>query len=213
MISTMEESRRSLHLSLSPQQLKEGSIYLGQAFLGLAALAQIDSEDLAKTMEIMVTMVTQQSENSLSGSLNNLDFGMASSSIKSRIINADFSKLSDRLLSQSQGNPLGSPLTSPELVFSIQFLSYLCQQHQELIRRAVSLMEQMTKEGKDPWQISLLKDYNQRLIAFHSLYLAQLTGMEFHQWSGKILLDLLFYSSPYGQSRLWLRCTQPVDLI
>lgn len=198
MISTMKESLRSLHLSLSPQQLKEGSIYLGQAFCGLAALAQIDSEDLAKTMEIMVTMMAQQSENSLS---------------PSPVVKADFSKLSDRLLSQPQDNPLGSPLTSPELAFSIQFLSYLCQQHQELIRRAVSLMEQMTKEGKDPWQISLLKDYNQRLIASHSPRVLQLTEREFHQWSGKILLDLLFYSSPYGQPRLWSRCTQPPNLI
>ncbi len=198
MISTMEEPLRSLHLPLSPQQLKEGSIYLGQAFCGLAALAQIDSEDLAKTMEIMVAMMAQQSENSL---------------FHSPVVKADFSKLSDRLLSQPQDNPLWSPLTSSELAFSIQFLSYLCQQHQELIRRAVSLMEQMTKEGKDPWQISLLKDYNQRLIASYSPRVPHLKDREFYQWSGKILLDLLFYSSPYGQPRLWLRCTQPPNLI
>jgi len=184
----MEQLRRSPHLDLSSQQLKDGSIYLGQAFLGLAALAQIDSGHLAKTMGTMLSMAARQGET---------------------IEILDFSKLSDRLLSQSPNNPFEQPLTSSELFLSVQVLSYLCQQYQELIRRVVSLMEQMTKESKDPWQISLLKDYNQRLEPAHFSHLPHSIIMESDQWRGKILLDLLFYSSPYGQSRLWLRCTQP----
>lgn len=159
----MGEILRSPQISLSPQQLQEGSIYLGQVFFGLAALVQLNSGSLAKTMATLQSEILDPYPSNANSGMN---FGMNINGIDSTGINLDFSQLSDRLLSPS--NPLWQPLNAPELAFSIQVLVHLCQQHQELIRRAVSLMEQITKEGKDPWQITLLKDYSQRSTAYSS---------------------------------------------
>lgn len=210
----MGEPRRSPQLSLSSQQLQEGSIYLRQAFLGLAALAQISPQDLVATMSTLASEQSSATIPKADSQVDNPDFGMdggmnISSGYSS--VNLDFSKLSDRLLpppSNSSGN-FSPPLSAPELAFGVRVLVHLCQQHQELIRRAVSLIEQITQEGKDPWQVTLLKDYSQRLADYSSLHP---TAVASNQWWGKILFDLLFYSSPHGQQRLWLRCTQPVNI-
>jgi hypothetical protein len=225
----MGEPLRSPQIALSSQQLQEGSIYLGQVFLGLAALAQIRSEDLVAAMSILQSaelapanpQADSLADSQASYPKFGMDAGMNINGINSSSINLDFSRLSDRLLSQNHSNSLvnslvnspGNSLTFPELTFAIRVLSHLCQQHRELIRRAVSLMEQITQEGQDPWQVTLLKDYSKRSIAYSSLHLPpHLSEAESNQWRGKILLDLLFYSSPYGQERLWLRCTQPVNI-
>ena len=219
----MGEPHRSPQISLSPQQLQEGSIYLRQVSLGLAALTQMKSENLATTMATLQAELSSeipdphpQNANSRmdSGMDSGMNLGININNINSSGIDINFSQLSDRLLSPIQNNPLDNSLTFPELAFGVQVLIHLCQQHQELIRRAVSLMEQITKEGKDPWQVTLLKDYSQRLSVSYSLHRPpHLTAVESpNQWRGKILFDLLFYSSSYGQQRLWLRCTQPVNI-
>lgn len=210
----MGELYRSSHLSLSPQQLQEGSLYLGQVFLGLAALTQMNSENLAT---MMATLQAEPPLETSAPSLGNAQVGINGgkniNNLNSSGVDLNFLQLSDRLLSPSGSNPQWQPLTSPELDFSIRVLVHLCQQNQELIRRAVSLMEQMMQEGKDPWQVTLLKNYGQRLTTSAALHRSShLSEDASHQWQGKILFDLLFYSSPYGQQRLWLRCTQPVNI-
>lgn len=201
----MGEPLRSPPNSLSPQQLKEASIYLGQVFSGLAALIQLNSENLTAAMLALPPELSR----------SNPEVSPVESNVNYSSIDSKFgSQLSDRLLGFSLGelphpDTPRQPLTPAELTFSIAVLCHLCQQNQELIRRAVSLMEQMTREGRNPLEVTLLKDYNQRLAAYHPL---DLTELEVSQLGAKILLDLLFYSSPYGQSRLWLRCTQPVNL-
>ncbi len=214
----MGEPHRSPPISLSPQQLQEGSIYLGRVFLGLAALTQINSGNLATIMAtLQAEPLSEMPESPPRNAHAEIDLGKNISNLNSSDVDLNFSQLSDRLLSSSWINSLGQPLTFPELAFSIRVLVHLCQQHQELIRRAVSLVEQITKEGKDPWQVTLLKDYHQRLTAASSLHLpSHVTTAASNQWSNqwrsKILFDLLFYSSPYGQQRLWLRCTEPVNI-
>jgi len=89
----------------------------------------------------------------------------------------------------------------------VLIICYLAQQKQELIRRAVALLEQLTEQGKEPHQTALMGDY---LDAFNNMYQErmeqgdatppdQLTHLAF-----KLLIDLLFYSASNGPRRLWL---------
>ncbi|MEA5581538.1 DUF3038 domain-containing protein [Nodularia harveyana UHCC-0300] len=84
---------------------------------------------------------------------------------------------------------------------------YLAKQHQELIRRAVGLLEQMAEKKREPHQSALLGDY---IDAFCNTYQERMeeddeitTDLLTHL-ALKLLVDLLFYSAPGGHRRLWL---------
>jgi Protein of unknown function (DUF3038) len=84
---------------------------------------------------------------------------------------------------------------------------YLAKQHQELIRRAVGLLEQMAENGREPHQAALLGDY---LDAFCNTYQERMEEDEqistdlLNHLALKLLVDLMFYSAPGGHRRLWL---------
>jgi len=86
-------------------------------------------------------------------------------------------------------------------------ITYLAQQHQELLRRAVSLMEQQTELGQDPTQTTLLGGY---LANFRDCYTAYdpqhplMTPEDWQRFAFKQVIDLLFYSLKNGHRRLWL---------
>ncbi|HEY9908637.1 MAG TPA: DUF3038 domain-containing protein [Thermosynechococcaceae cyanobacterium] len=82
----------------------------------------------------------------------------------------------------------------------------LASQHQELIRRAVALLEQTTEQGREPHQAALLGDY---LDTFTNTYQERMEDGEANpdsltRLALKLLIDLLFYSAPSGSRRLWL---------
>jgi hypothetical protein len=84
---------------------------------------------------------------------------------------------------------------------------FLAKQHQELIRRAVSLLEQMAQSRREPHQAALLGDY---IDSFCNTYQERMeenqeisTDLLTHL-ALKLLIDLLFYSAPGGHRRLWL---------
>ncbi|WP_416673083.1 DUF3038 domain-containing protein [Egbenema bharatensis] len=84
---------------------------------------------------------------------------------------------------------------------------HLAKQHQELIRRAVTLLEQLTEQNRELHQAALLGDYldnfsntyQERMDDGESIPSEQLTHLAL-----KLLIDLLFYSAPNGSRRLWL---------
>jgi len=84
---------------------------------------------------------------------------------------------------------------------------YLAKQHQELIRRAVGLLEQMAESNREPHQAALLGDY---IDAFCNTYQERMEEDEqistdlLTNLALKLLVDLLFYSAPGGHRRLWL---------
>ena len=84
---------------------------------------------------------------------------------------------------------------------------YLAKQHQELIRRAIDLLEQAAQNDKEPHKTAMLGDY---LDAFNNTYLERMeddrniSTENLTQLAFKLLVDLLFYSSPGGHRRLWL---------
>lgn len=84
---------------------------------------------------------------------------------------------------------------------------HLAKDHQELIRRAVTLLEQVTEQHREPHQVSLLGDYLDR---FHNTYQERMEDGDavspgtLTNLALKLLIDLLFYSAPNGPRRLWL---------
>ncbi len=84
---------------------------------------------------------------------------------------------------------------------------HLAKQHNELIRRAVALLEQLTEQNREPHEASLLGNY---LDAFHNTYQERMEDGEtvptktLTHLALKLLIDLLFYGSPNGVRRLWM---------
>ena len=89
----------------------------------------------------------------------------------------------------------------------VLIICHLAKQHQELIRRAVALLEQMTEQNRAPHQAALLGDY---LDAFSNKYVERMEEGEnlspdsLAHLALKLMIDLLFYSSKGGHRRLWL---------
>ncbi|MEM8778892.1 MAG: DUF3038 domain-containing protein [Cyanobacteria bacterium P01_G01_bin.49] len=102
---------------------------------------------------------------------------------------------------------VSDPLTIDQMRSLILIICHLAQQHQELIRRAVTFLEQMTAQHKDPVKTTLLGNYFQRFNDFYQsgnfedqpLPTAQHTKL-----ASKLLIDLLFYSANSGHHRFWL---------
>ena len=88
----------------------------------------------------------------------------------------------------------------------ILIICYIAQQHQELIRRAVTLLEQMTAQNKDPAQTTLLGNYFAKFQDYYSKQpdTQQQSSTHLVKLASKLLIDLLFYSADHGYSRLWL---------
>jgi DUF3038 family protein len=89
----------------------------------------------------------------------------------------------------------------------VLIICYLAKQHQELIRRAVGLLEQMAENNQEPHQAALLGDY---IDAFCNIYQERMEEDEqistdlLTRLALKLLVDLLFYSAAGGHRRLWL---------
>ncbi len=89
----------------------------------------------------------------------------------------------------------------------VLIICHLAKQQQELIRRAVALLEQLTEQNREPHQVALLGDY---LDSFSNAYQERMEDgedtpqIQLTQLALRLLIDLLFYSSPSGARRLWL---------
>lgn len=88
----------------------------------------------------------------------------------------------------------------------VLIICYLAQTHQELLRRAVSLLEQVTAQNKPPYEISLLGDYLDNFINFYQARIAidcQINRQQLIPLAWNLLISLLFYSSQNGHRILW----------
>ena len=125
------------------------------------------------------------------------------------------SKIPDRvtLWRLRQSNPLrkgegGRKKLDIEEARSLVLIAcFLAKQHQELIRRAIDLLEQAAQNDSEPHRTAMLGDY---LDAFNNTYQERMeddrniSPENLTQLALKLLVDLLFYSSPGGHRRLWL---------
>ncbi|AFY40853.1 DUF3038 domain-containing protein [Nostoc sp. PCC 7107] len=142
--------------------------------------------------------------------------GIGSEAMLSAAVNLNLeSRVPDRvaLWRLRQSNPLRKgqggrkKLDVEEARSLVLIICYLAKQHQELIRRAVGLLEQMAENNREPHQAALLGDY---IDAFCNTYQErmeeddQISTELLTHLALKLLVDLLFYSAPAGHRRLWL---------
>jgi len=142
--------------------------------------------------------------------------GIGSEAMLSAAVNLNLeSKIPDRvaLWRLRQSNPLRKgqggrkKLDVEEARSLVLIICYLAKQHQELIRRAVGLLEQMTANNQKPHQTALLGDYidgfcntyQERMEEEPTISIELLTKLAL-----KLLINLLFYSAAGGHRRLWL---------
>ncbi|MEB3213443.1 MAG: DUF3038 domain-containing protein [Leptolyngbyaceae bacterium] len=89
----------------------------------------------------------------------------------------------------------------------VLIICHLAETHQELLRRAVTLLEQVAAEDKQPHRTALLGDY---LDNFSTLYQERMEDGEaiamdtLSDLALKLLIDVFFYSAPNGTRRLWM---------
>jgi hypothetical protein len=85
----------------------------------------------------------------------------------------------------------------------VLIICHLARQHQELIRRAVSLLEQATEENQQPEQITLLANYLDKFLKIYQENKDRISLEDISQLALKNLIDLLFYSGNNGHDLLW----------
>ncbi len=125
------------------------------------------------------------------------------------------SVISDRvaLWRLRQSNPLRNSsggrkkLDVEEARSLVLIICYLAKQEQELLRRAVGLLEQIASQNKPPHQTALLGDYLDKFINLYQERMAdkqEITADKLSNLALKLLIDLLFYSGNNGNRLLWL---------
>jgi hypothetical protein len=142
--------------------------------------------------------------------------GIGSEAMLSAATNLNLdSKVPDRvaLWRLRQSNPLRKSqggrkkLDVEEARSLVLIICNLAKQHQEIIRRAVGLLEQTTANNQKPHKTALLGYY---LDAFCNTYQERMEEEEptstdlLTYLALKLLINLLFYSAAGGHRRLWL---------
>jgi hypothetical protein len=89
----------------------------------------------------------------------------------------------------------------------VLIICYLAKQERELLRRAVTLLEQVTEQNKEPHTMALLGDYLDKFINLYQERMTEKTAInseQLYQLALKLLVDILFYSGNNGHRLLWL---------
>ena len=89
----------------------------------------------------------------------------------------------------------------------VLIICYLAKEHQELLRRAVTLLEQVSQQQQKPHQTALLGDYLDKFINIYQERMeteSKITPEVLTDLALKLLVDLLFYSGKNGHRLLWL---------
>jgi hypothetical protein len=162
------------------RQLENIESYLDLVLLALEAIADVDSKTIIETAKDL-----------------NLELGG-----KYRMTLENFPSENTQL----KNNQDSQKITIELIKSLVLIICYLANQHQELLRRAVSLLEQITEPDFSLQQTSLLNNYLNNFISSYQVRIAnnadksQETSSEL-AW--KLLISLLFYSGHNGHSLLW----------
>lgn len=94
-------------------------------------------------------------------------------------------------------------------------ICHLANQHQELLRRGVNLLEQVTEQNESPHQTTLLGDYLDKFINYYQARIANshnipLESLSHLAW--KLLTALLFYSGQNGSRLFWVAIFDAVGM-
>ncbi|MFM7885031.1 MAG: DUF3038 domain-containing protein, partial [Microcystis panniformis] len=125
-------------------------------------------------------------------SLANLDSESITQAAQELALDAD---TSDRLVAhywQPQSN-----LSLTDIRSLVLLLCHLAQKKQELIRRAVILLEQVGTQGEEPVKTTLLGNYIDNFrLKYPEISENNLSDSSLASLAWKLLIDLFFYSSP-----------------
>lgn len=163
------------------EQLNQIKIHLDLVLLGLEALTDVNPDSLVQVAQ---------------------DLGL-----KTTIVKGWQLWQQRQSLDTESNQTFSNQITVEEARSLIVIICHLCQQNQEFIRRAATLLEQMTAQGREPLQIALLREYFDK---FERLYRGnvpesqRLESPQLWKLAFKLLVDLLFYSATNGHRRLWL---------
>ena len=89
----------------------------------------------------------------------------------------------------------------------VLIICHLANKHQELLRRAVTLLEQATEQNSPPHQISLLGNYLDNFTNYYQArinFSADYSSDRVANLAWKLLIALLFYSGNNGHRLLWV---------
>lgn len=89
----------------------------------------------------------------------------------------------------------------------VLIICYLAHQYRELLRRSVSLLEQVTEQNTPPEQTSLLGNYLDKFINSYQEKINSSSNFSIQvlsQLAWKILISLLFYSNQNSHCLLWV---------
>lgn len=89
----------------------------------------------------------------------------------------------------------------------VLIICYLASKHQELLRRAVSLLEQTTEPNSSVHQTSLLSNYLDKFINYYQVRITnnlELSRENSSKLAWNLLISLLFYSGQNGHRLLWM---------
>jgi len=178
LVSQTEEL--TLTSSLDPAQLDNMKSQLDEIFLALEALAGVDEQAI-------LAAATQLNMHSTAQERINLWHR-------------------HQPLSENAQMEESQRVNVEDLRSLVLIISHLAKQHQELIRRAVALLEQLTDEQRELHTTNLLGDY---INIFSKLYSEgmkhqnTLSPDALTQLALKKIMDLLFYSTSSGHQRLW----------
>ncbi|REJ60758.1 MAG: DUF3038 domain-containing protein [Microcystis aeruginosa DA14] len=132
-------------------------------------------------------------------SLANLDSESITQAAQELALDAD---TSDRLAAR-YWQPQ-SKLSLADIRSLVLLLCHLAQKKQELIRRAVILLEQVGTQGEEPVKTTLLGNYIDNFrLKYPEISENNLSDSSLASLAWKLLIDLLFYSSPRSHLLLW----------
>ena len=89
----------------------------------------------------------------------------------------------------------------------VLIICHLAHKHQELLRRAVSLLEQVTAENRSPHEMALLGNYLDNFINYYQARITlspQFSPKYLAELAFKLLISLLFYSGTNGHRLMWI---------
>ncbi|MBV8885990.1 MAG: DUF3038 domain-containing protein [Chroococcidiopsidaceae cyanobacterium CP_BM_RX_35] len=168
------------YTKLNPAQLDKIEVQLDLVLLALKALAGVDTDTILQA----------------AAHLNLQPQVLA-------YVTARQQQSSDSLHKGEASQPRLDVEAARSLVLTI---CYLAKQHQELIRRAVTLLEQLVVDRRSPHDIALLGDYLDTFNQYQERWLDNdkiVTAGLLNKVALKLLVELLFYSGPGGHRRLW----------
>jgi hypothetical protein len=189
---TIVSQREDLTVSFSLDRVKLEKMksQLDEIFLALEALAGVDEQAIAIA----------------ASQLNMQEIALERMSLWQR-----HQPLTETETPEMEDSP---KLNVEDLRSLVLIISHLAKQHQELIRRAVALLEQLTEEQREIHTASLLADY---ITTFTKLYSEgmkheiTLSPDALTQRALKKIMDLLFYSTSSGHQRLWFSLLEPTN--